>query len=358
MNIMTRTSVCLVAAVLVLAFAAPASAQYLAEQNAAMNINNTLQGGSTGGYVPGVDPRNVRSSQYMQQPAYQPPPVNPYNPNPYNPYNPTPFNPGVAYPGAPGMQPAMPITPTAPPVKKILVLTGERVMCHVIPNLLLEDIHYEYRPESEKGEYYDDGTHKDLVANDNIYTNYTDRSDVLSPEANRIKLVYLRMLEVCEDTNPLEFFRIPVATEEPLSALPRVSEEEKDRDETFLRQWHRQFLSLYRQDQEDPKSDFFPIFVPSAPRPPETPAPPNEEFNANAFALDSMIQNMVDQVTAPAVEQIDNTGQRTGRTRRESGSSGEGGSSTYSGGDRWGQLRQDARSLSSSYGAGSSRYFR
>jgi hypothetical protein len=333
-----------------------AAAQTLGEMNAAMNMSNTLNGQSVGG-------GNYRST-YI---APQMPPNAPLFPT------------GMYAPAAPAPAPMPELTPAAPPVKKILVLTGEQIKCHVM-GTLLEDIHYEYRPESEKGEYYDDGTHGDLQPNDNIYSNISARNDVLSAEANRVKLLYLRMLELCEETNPLEFFRIPVATEEPLSTLPRMSDEEKDRDETFLRQWHRQFLTYYRQDPEDPMSDFYPIFVPSPPRTPETPAPPNDQYNANAFFLDAMIQQIKDNAVAPAIEQPQDqtggaagggrssSGGESGRSTRSSGgggysrSGGSGGGAAGGGGgyagDRWGQLRQDAKTYGSTYGAGTSRYFR
>jgi hypothetical protein len=377
------------------------SAQTLAEYNTAMNINNTLNSQSAG-----------PSSQYFAPPAGQRPPAPTYGQPAYGQPaygqpaygqpaygqpaygqpaygqpaygqpgygqpgygQPAYGQPGYGVPGAvPGAfgQPAVPAAPTPappPPVKQILVLTGVRVT-DAWSGALLEDIHYEYRPETEKGEFYDDGTHGDLQAGDNIWTNYSEDNHVLSPESNRIKLIYLRMLSLGEDTNPLEFFRIPVATEEPLSNLPRLSDQEKDRDETFLRQWQRQFLSRYRQDENDPTSDFYPIFVPNPPRPPETPAPPENQYNQNAFLLDSYIQAAVSQATAPATEQAagpgDQYNQGTPPPRRSSGqssgytarSSGYTGGAAY--GDRWGQLRQDAARYGSAYGTyQSSSYFR
>jgi hypothetical protein len=301
------------------------------DQSAAMSANDALMGGG-GGIAPST--YIARRGQPNMQPGMMPPGM---------------MQPGGMPMNTLGMAPAA--APAAPPVKKILVLTGQRVICPVTETLL-EDINYEYRPESEKGEFYDDGTHGDLQADDNIYTNIPDpRYDVLSPLANRLKLTYLRLLELSEETNPLEFFRIPVATEEPLSRLPRVSDEERDRDETFLRQWHRQFLSEFRQDQQDPMSDFYPIFVPSPPRPPrEQPAPPDDQFQPNAFALDNMIQSMVDQATASAYQSPDNygSGGAGGGYGYGSGYEGGGGGGRRAArgrgyaGDRWTQARGDA----------------
>jgi len=320
------------------------AAQTLMEMNTAMDMNNTLNGGPTG--VPGYTP-----SSYF----------GPVNRGPGGPGAQMGQQPGMMpgqMAGQPGMGQPQPAKPAPSPVKKILVLTGERVRCHVM-GTLLEDIHYEYRPESEKGEFYDDGTHGDLQAGDNIWTNYTERNDVLSPEANYLKKIYLRMMELCEDMNPLEFFRIPVATDEPLSPLPQLTDKERDRDETFLRQWHQQFLALYRQDPDDPMSDFYPIFVPSPPQPPsDVPPPPENQFQPNAFQLDAYIRNTVDAAVAPALAPppeetagYGTRGTRRGYSRGGGYSRGRGG---YAG-DRWTQARQQAAGYSTYQ---SSSYFR
>jgi len=313
-------------------------AQFLAEQNAAMSVNDTLNGASVG------------PSQYMNTPGTMLPGAGGAPPGGA-------FTMGVFGAPIPG-QGAPLAAPAAPPVKQILVLTGVKVTCHVT-NQLLEDIHYEYRPESEKGQFYDDGTHGDLVPNDNIYTNYTENNLVLSPEANRLKLIYMRMLQICEETNPLDFFRIPVATEEPLTPLPRMSDQENDRDKTFLEEWHKRFLELYRIDSENPKSDFFPIFVPNPPRRSETPAPPDDQFNANAFVLDNFIQQMIDQATGVTAGPNQGGYQDNYNPRRAPARGGARGSSAADYTDRWGQLRRDASNLSATYGTyqGSS-YFR
>jgi len=322
---------------LVLGFSTTGWAESLIEMQTTMNINDTLSGASVG------------PSQYMATRGAVYPQAGAVPPGAYTTL-PTPGMFGAQMPGV--ATPA--VYPAAPAVKQILVLTGERVICHVTAQLL-EDIHYEYRPEAEKKQFYDDGTHGDLVPNDNIYTNYAERNDVLSPEANRLKLIYLRMLQLCEDTNPLDFFRIPVATEEPLSPLPRMSDEENDRDQTFLGEWHKRFLELYRLDPENSKSDFYPIFVPNPPRRPELPPPPEDQYNANAYALDAFIQQMIDQATGATGQQAGGGPAPTGGPMRRS--AGSSGAAPYQ--DRWGQLRSDARNLGATYGTyqGSS-YFR
>jgi uncharacterized membrane protein YgcG len=330
------------------------------EANTAMNVNDTLNGQGGGGYTGGYS---------SAQAAYDAPSLPGYGAG------------GQGYtqqamPGAPGFPGAMPGMPMPPKPKTILALTGQKIEDHVT-RLLLEDIHFEHVPESRKGEFYDDGTHGDLVAGDNIWTNYTTINEVLSPESNYLKLVYLRMLELTEDMNPIEFFGIPVATDEPLSPLPKLSDNERDRDETFMRQWHQRFLALYRQAADDPKSDFYPIFVSSAPNKPDVPAPAAEIFFPNAFRVDGFILQTVESAVQPALEPPRNAN-ATGSQYSQSGTSGRsGGGSSYGGGgsrrgsggsggsggysgDRWQNLRQEAQRYSQgSFGsAQSSSYFR
>jgi hypothetical protein len=304
----------------VLALAMPGAAETLGEVNTAMNMSDTL----SGGYTPSGYFGPINRQQTLPGGAGAPNML-------ANPF------------GAPtaGTAPTMAAPVAAPPPRRILVLTGERVTCHVM-GTLLEDIHYEYVPEDEKNSYYDDGVNGgDLLADDNIWTNYTERNDVLSPDANHLKLIYMRMLERVADMNPIEFFGIPVASEEPLSPLPRISNQERDRDETFLRRWHAQFLALYRQDSEDPLSDFYPIFVPGPPPPPDSPAPPDNEFNLNAFALDEYILATVDQAVAPAYQTA--TYDEYGSDEYQEGGRGSRGSrNEYTGGDRYTQARREA----------------
>jgi len=302
------------------------SAQTMMEMNTAMNISDTLSGASVG------PPPNVMGAAGMAAPGAPPAYGAPYDP--------------MAPYGATAMMAPPGVTPPVEAEKQILVLTGQRVL-DAVTKALLEDVHFEKVPEDRKNvAFYDDGTHGDLVPNDNIWTNILEeRRDVLSPESNYIKLIYLRMLEISEETNPIEFFRIPIATDEPLSSLPKVSEKEADRDETFLRTWNKQFLALYRQDGENPESDFLPIFVANAPQKPETPAPPADQFNPNAYALDRHILRVVDQAIQPAVAPPPPPPGYVGTGRNYGGSStGRGGAAAYSG-DRWQNLRRDATAI-------------
>jgi len=188
-------------------------------------------------------------------------------------------------PTRPGMpttqgQPGMP-TPSPTP-KMIRVLTGSRVECAVY-GILLEDIIYKDVPESEKGNYYDDGAHGgDQEAGDGTYTNITVRKDVMSPEAHLILRRTLALLKNVEQLEPMDFYRMNVVTSEPLSSLPKQIDEEQDRDDMKLDEWNKKFLRDFRISSDDPKSAFYPLYVPPPPSYPNVPLP--EGFKPVALA--------------------------------------------------------------------------
>ncbi|MCX7001016.1 MAG: hypothetical protein NT106_12100, partial [Candidatus Sumerlaeota bacterium] len=185
-------------------------------------------------------------------------------------------------PIAPG-QPLAPGAPTPSPTPKMIrVLTGSRVECAVY-GILLEDIIYKDVPESEKGNYYDDGAHGgDQEAGDGTYTNITVRKDVMSPEAHLILRRTLTLLKNVEQMEPMDFYRMNVVTSEPLSSLPKQIDEEQDRDDMKLDEWNKKFLRDFRISSDDPKSAFYPLYVPPPPSYPNVPLP--EGFKPVALA--------------------------------------------------------------------------
>jgi hypothetical protein len=175
---------------------------------------------------------------------------------------------------APGAPPAI----ATPAIKWVKVLAGERVK-DAINGSLLEDVHYEYVPETMlKDNFYDDGTHGDQEAGDGLYTNITERTDVLGQQSNDVKLQMLSLLATTEDMSPLDFFRLHVTTSEPISSVPNSLKEESLRDER-LKEWNRTFLRPYRKKPDDPTSEFYPVYVPQPPRVPVNNPPMPQGFN-------------------------------------------------------------------------------
>ncbi len=173
--------------------------------------------------------------------------------------------------GRTGNPQGTPVATPAPTPKMVRVLSGFRVQC-AVTGVLLEDIVYKEVPEAEKGNYFDDGSHGDAEAGDGTYTNITVRNDVMSPEAHAILQKMMTLLNNIEDAEPMDFYRLNVATSEPLSSLPKQIDEEQDRD-IKLTEWNDRFLRMFRQDENDPRSKFYPIYIPSPPSYPNVPLP-------------------------------------------------------------------------------------
>ena len=163
--------------------------------------------------------------------------------------------------------------PATPTPKQIRVLAGSRVVC-AVSGRLLEDTVYKYVPEEEKSNYYDDGTHGDEEAGDGTYTNIEVINDVMSPESHSILQKILTLLGDIEDTEPMDFYRLNVVTTNPLSSLAKETEQEQDRD-VKLGEWNDRFLQVFRINENDPTSPFYPLYVPPPPSYPNAPLPDN-----------------------------------------------------------------------------------
>ena len=161
-------------------------------------------------------------------------------------------------------------TPSPTP-KQIRVLAGSRVHC-AVSGALLEDIVYKQVPESEKGAYYDDGSHGDAEAGDGTYTNITIRKDVMSPESHEILQRLMTLLSNIEQTEPMDFYRLFAVTSNPLSSLSKQLDEEQDRD-IKLTEWNDRFLRMFRVNENDPSSRFYPLYIPPPVSYPNAPVP-------------------------------------------------------------------------------------
>jgi len=165
--------------------------------------------------------------------------------------------------------PAAPATPTPTPIPTVMVLAGERVYDHNTRELL-SDYRYLDVPQNQlEGRYFDDGTHGDEKTGDSLYTNATERDDVIGPATHQILSRLLRALERAEELSPLEFFRLHVLTTETISEIGKWRVEEAERDEK-LRDWAVSFVREYKQNPEDPGSPFWPLYVVPPPPAPST----------------------------------------------------------------------------------------
>lgn len=223
--------------------------------------------------------------------------------------------PGLSRPTAP----AAPAPPGAPgvaaptPIPTIKVLVGRRVYCAVC-GTLLDDAYYLTVPATDKDKYLDDGIHDNGVAGDDIRGNVeTIKDKYIGPECNEVKkrlIAAIRGAEnlyraplgevakesffvnepagdrrkrleieasrVADEASTMLFFGYHIATVNPVAdnpGFPNILEKEKQRDE-LLRDWNNRFLAAFRVDKDDPKSDFYEIYVPEPPALPRYPFPP------------------------------------------------------------------------------------
>lgn len=175
-------------------------------------------------------------------------------------------------PGAEGaaLQPAADgsAQPQAPPeIPKVKVITGEKITCAVC-GVLLQDVTEKEVPEEEQADYFDDGTHGDAEADDGIYTNVVERKDMIGSECADVLQKTVALINGADELDSMDFYRLHVTTNEPLSALPITRQQERTKDER-LKEWNDKFLRKFRKDPNDPKSEFYSVYIPP---PPEVPS--------------------------------------------------------------------------------------
>jgi hypothetical protein len=188
-----------------------------------------------------------------------------------------------AYPGAyPGMNPYgqygqqqyQQATPT--PLPTIKVLVGKRVSCSVCGTLLEDAVQLDVL-QSDQDKYLDDGIHDNGIANDGIRGNVeTIKDRYIGPECNSVKNRLVNVVRNAEHMSPMEFYRYHIMRLDPITGhpeMPSVLDKEQQRDEA-LRDWNNKFLADYRIDKNDPKSEFFQLYIPDPPQVPRYPVPP------------------------------------------------------------------------------------
>jgi hypothetical protein len=232
---------------------------------------------------------------------------------------------GTAPPGQPGFAPPPPGQPGfAPPPSafdqtlnqaggaldpllnefqaRITVIAGTRVF-DALTGELLDDAAELQVPESEKANYFDDGTHGDIEPNDGKFTRVDEEHAHLSQGNQRIKEELVQALISANDMNPLEFFGYTIMSTERLDTassnrawkivpnpdgpggmlvevpidkplkVPRYREEEARKDTRVKDDWADRFLQNYRVNKDSLASDFYPMYIPRPPAPPRVRPP-------------------------------------------------------------------------------------
>jgi hypothetical protein len=155
--------------------------------------------------------------------------------------------PGAMPPGfmVPGGRPGVQTGAPQPEIEFVKVKVGEKVIC-AKTDVVLKDVEVKEIPRSELGEgvYFDDGTHGDENANDEIWSKITIRKDVISEEANSVKEKLEAICDYARDMSPVEFYGVFMASEDRSPNLVSSSFLERRRDE-FIIEFRQRALASY-----------------------------------------------------------------------------------------------------------------
>lgn len=265
-------------------------AQFLAEQEAAMGMADTLNSqpvAPTGGFDPigraqaVADGTAPGDGDFVgQQPEFQP-------------------MPDMTIPGFDdfGQFGEMIETVVEQEVPRITVITGTRVFDSISGRLIDDAVRMQV-PETERDKYYNDGTHGDMDPTDGIYTLVDEVDNVIGHANQRIKEQLIHALSAANNMSPLQFYghtlmsnerhemtsrdlawklvpnpdgpglvlrQVPI--EEPL-VVPKYREKLAEKDSQIKDQWTDRFLMDFRIDRDDLRSEFYRMHIPRPPVPP------------------------------------------------------------------------------------------
>jgi len=320
----------------------PADAQFLGEQNAAMSMNDNLSGGSVGPSInSSFNPiQRARDASSTVQGGYQKQGYGGTAPGGGMPggFAPgggaafggaTPGGPASGTPALSSMTPAQIAAAVAARVSsaQITVITGTRVF-DAVTKELLDDAVKKKVPEAEKKNYYDDGTHGDLVAGDQEYTRIDgEEHEWLSQSNQRVKEQLVQSLVVAEGYNPIEFYGYTVMSTDRSEAAPRnrawtmapdpkggqgqvlvehpvdkplqvpkFREKMGEKDAKVKNDWSYRFLQEYRENKDNLTSKYYPLYIPLPPQVPTVAPPANWKPFQDPTALIKSEQQKVQQL--------------------------------------------------------------
>ena len=153
-------------------------------------------------------------------------------------------------------QPGQPVAPPPPEIKMITVVEGELVISAKSGEILQKPERKQV-PESLKDNYYDDGTHGDEVANDQVYSNVVVRKDVISKDEFKQRTVLETLIHRITKDSPVEFYRLYVASNGPNPEIPTYSYWKSRRDE-FISDYKTRVLAPYK----DANGNFYELYEP------------------------------------------------------------------------------------------------
>jgi len=279
---------------------------YMAESQAAINMNNTIQGqmpggpGPVPGQLPGVGNPGV-GFPGTPMGGNTDPAMAGLGPMPGAMPGGMPGGmPGAGFPGDMNGMPGQQAVAAPPAIATDTVLTGRRVYDAVSGGLLEDALEITVRKEDADA-YPDDGINDNGIAGDGVRGNVnTSRNQYIGYYSNLIKNYLVHAVHNAEQIDPMVYFGAHIAKMDPtpteglkrygrplpgdsdleqvvqvgtVPEMPSIINLERDRDE-LVKRWNKTFLARYRVDPNDPQSEYFPVFVPSPPlTPPDYPVP-------------------------------------------------------------------------------------
>lgn len=262
------------------------SAQMAGELNATMAGQNALDSGSVSGGVStmGIDRAKnaaaAANANMANSGGTMPNPNNGFSPapavGPAIPQGTQPMTGGVGAPAAAGAAggPAVAVGPGAPALIRVMV--GRRVFCAVC-NQMLDDAYEIQVPAAERDLFLDDGIHDDGIAGNGIPGRVeVIKKQYIGQECNTVKNRLINVVRKAESMELMEFAGLHVMSVDPTLTDPRMPnmlDQEQERDRK-LRDWNNRFLADYRVDPNDPKSEYYLLYVPEPPMIPQSSVPP------------------------------------------------------------------------------------
>lgn len=146
-----------------------------------------------------------------------------------------------------------------PEVKMITVLEGDRVISAVSGEVLQQPERKQV-PDTQKNQYYDDGTHGDEVAGDGIYSNVVERKDVISKDEYIQRIRLEALINKIVNDKAVDFYREYAAAESPNPVMPTVSYW-KNKKTSFVEEYRERVLRPYKNE----KGDYYEVY--EAPKP-------------------------------------------------------------------------------------------
>ncbi len=152
-------------------------------------------------------------------------------------------------------------------IPMITVVEGKLILCRITQEVLQEPVRREV-PLTEKDAYFNDGTHGDAVADDEIYSNVEIIDDqYISPKANLYRRKLIDLVGKAMNLDPLVFSGLFAASITDFSELDNVADLQINQN-NILENYRAKLLEPYRIDPKDPYSKFYPVYFPEKPEMP------------------------------------------------------------------------------------------